>query len=125
MNLKWTEVGKKHVSEEMRPDVEKKLKAMEWIAVPCSFPAMPALAIQCMITDLALGRALEVGYDHFLAPLGVVSVHARRKTQEVRMFAVDAGDCITPLAYEILDLPPEIVEEEARIRAREKEKENA
>lgn len=101
MQLTWTETGTEYIPPERRAKLTEVMERTPWQQVPCDMAMMPGEAIKTLCKELRLGRCIEVASMHDLAPYSLVAVHAQRKRQGIRLWAVDTGTSVTAVAHEI------------------------
>jgi len=93
----WTNIGKEH-SEQRHDELGAMFDRMDWQELPCSIGMMPGLAIKEAIKQLRIPKVSHVAHSHELAPYGLEGIIGHYKNGEVRVYLIDTGTEITPLA---------------------------
>lgn len=92
----WTTVGAELVDDRGR--FARLFEALEWETVEGAKPMLPALNISETIKDLRIPRVSRVAISHDLAPYGLYGIEGHYKDGRARVYVVDLGTKLVPVA---------------------------
>ena len=100
----WLNIGREYVTETRRDEVGARLDGLKWLPVvagdifPCS--AATGLAVNNLIEQRAISRVRAVAESPFMAPFNVFGVQMELRACVQRVYFVDSGTHLTPLALD-------------------------
>lgn len=106
MERTWTDIGKQDLAsiapddsdEIQRALVERSIENLTWESVEGAKPMLPGLGIKECIKQLRLPKVSQVAISHDLAPYGFYGIEARYKNGRARVYVLDRGTDLIPLA---------------------------
>lgn len=99
MTRYWTKVGSEYTdSQKKRKAVATAIDEFEWVKAEGEFPMAPGLAIKQIIQQFKVPRVERVAISNAMAPLGLYGIEARYGNGLGRIYVVDSGVSLTPVA---------------------------
>lgn len=113
----WTSVGKHWTSADDRAHVEAEIDRLEWkeIGDAIDLPFLAGHAINAAIEQLRLPKVSHVAHDGYLrypdplqsAPLALYGIECHYPNGRARVYVLDRGTGLTPLASDFWPTQPE------------------
>lgn len=97
MQRTWTKVGEEY-SKGKQEQIAEFIKRLEWQTLPCEMGMMPGDGIKAAIAKFRIPHVSQVAVSSEMAPLGLYAVEGKYKNGRARLYMVDAGTEITPIA---------------------------
>lgn len=97
MERNWTTTGKEY-TEGKHDEMSAIFNRMQWREIPCSMGMMPGEAIKAAIRQLHIPKVSHVACSNELAPYGLEGITGHYKNGEARVYLIDTGTAIIPLA---------------------------
>ena len=113
----WTEIGAQAIGRRLegggrltQPAVIRVIGTLDWQAIEqgLSLPMIPGEAIKATIAELRIPKVSHVAVSHELAPYGFYGIEGHYKNGRARVYVVDLGSDLIPVAS---DFWPAVVEE--------------
>ena len=101
MNLNWTKVGEVY-SRDNQEKLAQIFKQMRWLKPGEQIPSMVAIAINGAIREFRI-PATRIAISHDMVPFGLYCIEGKYKNGTARIFLVDDGTTITPIASGLIE----------------------
>lgn len=97
MQRTWTNVAKEY-TENKEDEIAEMFNRLEWHELPYTMAAMPGMGIKEAIKQLNIPKVSHVACSHELAPYGLMGIIGHYKNGEAKVYLIDTGTEIIPLA---------------------------
>lgn len=95
----WTNIGRPYTDGEGQAEVGQAIDRLEWVSTEGrSFPMIPGEAIKAVIRELRMPSPRRVAISSDLAPLGLYGIESQYRNGLARVYVVDAGSRLVPVA---------------------------
>ena len=93
----WTKVGEEY-SKGKQEQITAFIGRLEWQTLHCEMGMMPGEGIKAAIAKFRIPHVSLVAVSSEMAPLGLYAVEGNYKNGRARLYLVDSGTEITPVA---------------------------
>ena len=101
MIWQWTKVGEVY-TREAREELSSIFSRMKWRHLRGELPAFEALAINDLVRGFRI-PAVRMAASNDLAPFGLYGIEGRYKNGTVRIFFLDDGTHLVPIASGLIE----------------------